>query len=88
MVSYLSDPMEATTDFSWQGAKAAHAVLLCEMERVPSNGKIWTEWIGSEGLIVRSMFLVGVLGQSHQSYGSVKATKQSMGSCSIFVLFV
>ena len=33
MVSYLSDVMEDATDFSWQGAKAAHAVLLCEMER-------------------------------------------------------
>ena len=33
MVSYLSDLMEDATDFTWQGAKAAHAVLLCEMER-------------------------------------------------------
>ena len=32
MISYLGDLMEYTTDF-WQGAKAAHAVLLCEMER-------------------------------------------------------
>ena len=30
--SYLGDLME-DADFSWQGAKAAHAVLLCEMER-------------------------------------------------------
>ena len=33
MVAYMSDLMEDTTDFSWQGAKAAHAVMLCEMER-------------------------------------------------------
>ena len=33
MVSYLGDLMEDATDFSWQGAKAAHAVLLCKMER-------------------------------------------------------
>ena len=33
MISYLGDLMEDATDFSWQGAKAAHAVLLCEMER-------------------------------------------------------
>ena len=33
MVSYLADLMEDATDFSWQGAKAAHAVLMCEMER-------------------------------------------------------
>ena len=33
MVSYLGDLMEDATDFSWQGAKAAHAVLLCEMEQ-------------------------------------------------------
>ena len=32
MVSYLGDLMEET-DFTWQGAKAAHAVLMCEMER-------------------------------------------------------
>ena len=31
MVSYLGDLMEDATDFSWQGAKAAHAVK-CEME--------------------------------------------------------
>ena len=33
MVAYLGDLMEDATDFTWQGAKAAHAVLLCEMER-------------------------------------------------------
>ena len=33
MVSYLSDLMEDATDFTWQGAKAAHAVLMCEVER-------------------------------------------------------
>ena len=33
MVSYLSDLMEDATDFTWQSAKAAHTVLLCEMER-------------------------------------------------------
>ena len=33
MVAYLGDLMEDATDFSWQGAKAAHAVLMCKMER-------------------------------------------------------
>ena len=33
MISYLGDLMEDATDLSWQGVKAAHAVLLCEMER-------------------------------------------------------
>ena len=33
MVSYLGDLMEDATDFTWQGTKAAHAVLMCEMER-------------------------------------------------------
>ena len=33
MVAYLADLMEDATDFSWQGAKAARAVLICEMER-------------------------------------------------------
>ena len=32
MISYMSDLMEDATDFSWQGANAAHAVMLCEME--------------------------------------------------------
>ena len=32
MVSYLSDLMEDATDFTWQGTKAAHAVLMCEIE--------------------------------------------------------
>ena len=33
MVTYMIDLMEDATDFSWQGAKAAHTVMLCEMER-------------------------------------------------------
>ena len=32
MLTYLGDLMEDTTDLLWQGAKAAHAVLLCKME--------------------------------------------------------
>ena len=33
MISHLGYLMEDATDCSWQGAKAAHAVLLCKMER-------------------------------------------------------
>ena len=33
MLHYLGDLMEDATDFSWANAKAAHAVLLCKMER-------------------------------------------------------
>ena len=33
MLVYLSDLMEDATDFTWANAKAAHAVLLCDMER-------------------------------------------------------
>ena len=33
MLWYMNDLMEDATDFSWASAKAAHAVLLCEMER-------------------------------------------------------
>ena len=33
MLLYLSDLMEDATDFAWVNAKAAHAVVLCEMER-------------------------------------------------------
>ena len=33
MVACMRDLMEDATDFSWQGAKATHAVILCEMER-------------------------------------------------------
>ena len=32
MVSYHSYLIEDDTDFTWQRAKAAHAVLNCEME--------------------------------------------------------
>ena len=33
MLAYLGDLMEDATDFTWANAKAAHAVLLCQMER-------------------------------------------------------
>ena len=33
MLLYLSELMEDTTDFAWTDAKAAHAVVLCEIER-------------------------------------------------------
>ena len=32
MLEYLSEIMEDANDFSWQSAKASHAVLLCRME--------------------------------------------------------
>ena len=46
MISYLGDLMEDAMDFSCQGAKAAHAVLLCEIERGPWVGKILRGLIG------------------------------------------
>ena len=33
MLRYLSDLMEDATAFSWTNAKAAHVLLMCEMER-------------------------------------------------------
>ena len=44
MVSYLSDLLEDATCFTWQGAKAAHAVSMCEMEQ---GSLQWedTDWI-------------------------------------------
>ena len=39
MIQYMGELMEDATDFSWQGAKAAHAVLLCEFERAGANWK-------------------------------------------------
>ena len=33
MLLYLSDLTEDATDFAWTNTKAAHAVVLCEMER-------------------------------------------------------
>ena len=33
MITYMSELMEDATDFGWQGAKAAHAVLCFELER-------------------------------------------------------
>ena len=32
MLDYLSEIMAYVNDFSWQSAKASHAVLLCRME--------------------------------------------------------
>ena len=32
MLNYLSDLMEDANDFSWHGAKAAHAILMYDME--------------------------------------------------------
>ena len=40
MLDYLSEIMEDANDFSWQSAKASHAVLLCRME----EGKVdWAD---------------------------------------------
>ena len=37
MIQYMGELMEDAKDFSWQGAKAAHAVLMCEFERGGTN---------------------------------------------------
>ena len=42
MLDYLSEIMKDVNDFSWQSAKASHAVLLCRME----EGKVeWSDTI-------------------------------------------
>ena len=64
MVAYMGELME---DFSWQGAKAAHAVLLCEMER----GKITWEDQGRIDRIRRAY------AQKH--VGSNKSNWQKLG---------
>ena len=33
MVDYLISLLDDSNDFSWQAAKASHAVLLCHMEK-------------------------------------------------------
>ena len=33
MIGYMADFMVDATDFSWQGVKAAHAVMCCKLER-------------------------------------------------------
>ena len=33
MITYMADLMEDVMDFCWQGTKAAHTVLCCELER-------------------------------------------------------
>ena len=40
MLVYLSDLMEDATDLLWTNAKAAHAALMCEMERRSWIGRI------------------------------------------------
>ena len=68
MVSYLGDLMKDATDFSWQGAKAAHAVLLCEMER---GSLQWEDLdialIASVGPMLRNMCQVSWGGANHRS---------------------
>ena len=46
MIQYMGGLMEDATDFSWQGAKAGHAVLLCEFERGLLIGKTQHELTG------------------------------------------
>ena len=67
MVAYMGELMEDATGFSWQGAKAAHAVLLCEMER----GKITWEDQGRIDRIRRAY------AQKH--VGSSKSSWQKLG---------
>ena len=37
MIQYMGELMEDATDFFVAGAKAAHAVLLCQLEKGPTN---------------------------------------------------
>ena len=67
MVSYLSDLMEDATDFSWQEAKAAHTVLLCEMEWGPSNGMTWIVLIKSVGPTPKNTFQTSPHGEGFRS---------------------
>ena len=56
MILYMADLMEDATDFLWQGAKAAHAVLLCDMERGRYSGITLTESIKDAGRMHRNIW--------------------------------
>ena len=43
MGEYMGEFSEDATDFSWQGTKAAHSVLLCEFERGCQLGRHSTD---------------------------------------------
>ena len=99
MIQYMGELMEDATDFSWQGAKAAHAVLLCEFERGGQIGKTQLELIRLGGRMPRNILLGSETGQKvkkFKSHGTVNNSKvgpariteimRSMGSCTSIVV--
>ena len=79
MVSYMGDLMEDSTDFTWQGAKVAHAVLLCEMEL----GKV--DW-GDQDWIDRISRAYTLKKKFNLAYVCFKKTMIQMVGCTdIFV---
>ena len=45
MLNYMAGLMEDCHDFGWRSVKGAHAVVLCQMERINSIRKILIYWI-------------------------------------------
>ena len=70
MLQYLGDIMEDASDFSWQSAKASHAVLLCEMER----GKVtWQDTARIDR--VRRAYVQKHQGSGRQNWGQKMGIK-------------
>ena len=78
MTAYLSDLIEDASDFSWQGAKAAYAVLLCKMEHGSLRWDMVIELIAYTGRMPRNMHQVNKIGveMTTKNLGFAKSFKQ------------
>ena len=76
MLEYLGEIMEDAQDFSWQSAKASHAVLLCRME----EGKV--DWLETAKIdkIQRAHVQRGVQ-SSNQKVGSKQQQNSDKKQC-------
>ena len=73
MLHYLADIMSDATDFSWQNAKAVHAVLLCDMERGAISWEETSKLIGLGGLVPKNTHKILNLGPKIQIPAQVKS---------------
>ena len=86
MLDYLIALLDDSNDFSWQAAKASHAVLLCHMEQGEVTG--WSDTEKIDGLMLRDMSHPHRHQILHKNFAKICLAKKQASQCPVYILMI
>ena len=88
MLNYLIALLDDSNDFSWQAAKASHAVLLCRMEQGEVTSWSDTEKIESDGQMLKDILCLHRLPIAHKNFAKISLARKQASQCPVCITMI